>query len=303
MITGFGITLTLSYCTIAVGAEEIDLHEDYAVASPRAERETNRFSEETTMTAEQFVYRIQEKDWTIIEQLGPLNPSLESSLIPLLTNDDSEVRELSVHVLDRIQGPQTIQQLLKAIEDNASIVRAASIRLLSNHMVPSLLPPLLQQLQQNKDEYVREQSALLIGRIGDVTAVEPLKAQYAVEVDQNAKQALSLALAKLANQEHRTAYINRLGSGTPAEIGDALKDLQYLADRSLVPQVQLLIDDGRDAHQVGPSHAHYYIRVCDMAINALSTLLSQPFPFELGEFKRYSTDELLQAKQLMVGVH
>jgi hypothetical protein len=100
----------------------------------------------------------------------------------------------------------------------------------------------------------------------------------------------------LGDAEQRQAYLARLAQNDPAVRVAALEDLPYVNDRTLAPYVVPMLDDLRDAKNVGPSHGPFWIRVCDVAVSSLDVLLDQPFPFKVEFAKRYTPAELDQAR-------
>jgi len=157
----------------------------------------------------------------------------------------------------------------------------------------------LAQLRAHSDEYVREQLALLLGKLGEPAVIKPLQERFLTEDWPLTKHALTLALARLGDPDHRRAQVGRLNQPDPKGRVAALEDLLYIQDKTLAKEVKPLFDDVREGKNVGPSHGPYWIRVCDVAVNVLDRLLEHPFPFEIRGVKRYSGDELAQAKQVI----
>jgi HEAT repeat protein len=178
------------------------------------------------------------------------------------------------------------------------MVRSAACKLLLTHFDAKQLPAYISHLKTHADEYVREHVALVIGKIGGKSALAAVKGQAAVEQDADAKHAMSIALVRLKDQQSTTDYTNRLQSPDPAERVKALEDYTYIEERALLPEIAGLLSDERDAKNMAPGGHKYFIRVCDVAVNSLDVVLSHPFPFPIDRLKRYSTEELNQAKQI-----
>lgn len=251
------------------------------------------------MSPQKIEQEIIEKNWHILEQQESFSPNAAQSIVPLLEHRDEEVRELAVHSLSRAEGPEARKGLLKALNDPDDMVRAAAARFIRSFLTASELPDLLNAISTNEDEYVREQAALTVGEIEQKSAIEALKSSFYEEKDSHARKAMSLALAKLGELQHRNAYLLRLREDNPQERTAALHDFVYLNDQNLVPEVIPLLDDKRDAENVGPSHGPYWIRVCDVAINKLDILLNHPFPFLIDRAKRYIDEEIQQTKNIL----
>jgi len=243
-----------------------------------------------------IIESIKRKDWKIIDQKGLFKPEIGPHLLPLLEEGDPEVRELTLHCLNASGGKAARQGFLKALNDSNDMVRAAACRFLHNNYSHEDLPLLLKEVTDNADEYVRENVALLLGKIGDPRAIEILQKQYAKEVDAQAKHGMFLALVRLKDSASRQNYVAMLQNTELKQRVQALKDLVYIGDQTLVPYILPLLDDLRNALNVAPGGYTYFIRVCDVAINAIDELLNHPFPFKVDQIKQYSPEELSQAK-------
>ncbi len=249
------------------------------------------------MDANELVQRIRRKDWNVVEPPNRIPPNAAPAIAPLLTDQDQDVRELAVAAIDKTTGPEAKQGLFKALADRNEVVRGAAARNLEHHCNAGDVDALVAQFRVHKDEYVREQLALLLGKLGQSSAMRPLQEGFKKEEWPHAKQAISLALVRLGDPNHRQAYIARLAQPDPKERVAALQDLLYIQDKTLAKQVKPLLDDERDGKNVGPSHGPYWIRVCDVAINVLDTVLGHPFRFQVRGVKRYSEQELSDAKR------
>ncbi|HXB72165.1 MAG TPA: HEAT repeat domain-containing protein [Candidatus Acidoferrales bacterium] len=251
------------------------------------------------MTPSQVVEHVKQKDWNIAEQPGTVGVDAGPALLPLLNDQDSQVRQLAVTCLNAAGGPSARQGLLKALRDRTDTVRAVAARFLQGHFTVEDVPILHRELSGSSDEYVREQIALLLGILG--TEVHFLETQIVKEKDEHARHAMSLALTRLGEAVHRQELIGRLQQNEPAERVSALRDLPYVSDRRLLVYVLPLLDDTRPGMNVGPSHGRFMIRVCDVAVNVASELLGGPFPW-VEHVKRYSPRELQQAKMVLAGI-
>jgi HEAT repeat protein len=254
------------------------------------------------MNTEQVVARIRQKDWTLLEQPGAIGPEAASAIQALLQDQNVEVRELAVNALAQAGGPVARKGLIMAVKDRSDMVRAAACRHLQLNYAAEDLPELTAELGSNPDEFVREQVGLVLGRIGSTNAIAPLARQFQKESDLHARQAISLALARLGEDANRQAYLQRLRQSDPKERALAVRDLLYVNDRKLVPQVLPLLDDLRPALNVGPSHGPYLIRVCDVTINVLDEFLKHPFSFKIEPARRYSEKEIATAKTVLAQI-
>jgi HEAT repeat protein len=204
-----------------------------------------------------------------------------------------------VTCLDLAGGASAKEGLLKALHDRTDTVRAAAARFLQDHFAAADVPALEGELSQSRDAFVREQIALLLGK---VSADAPfLRGSMAREPDEHARHAMSLALARLGDAGQLQELLQRLEQDQPAERVSALRDLPYVNDRRLLVYLVPLLDDTRPGLNVGPSHGHFMLRVCDVAVNIANEMLGGPFPW-VQPVKRYSAAQLLQAKGVVAGI-
>ncbi|HEY3065956.1 MAG TPA: HEAT repeat domain-containing protein [Methylomirabilota bacterium] len=246
------------------------------------------------MTSQEVAGRVKQKDWRVLDAAP--GPDAGSAMLPLLDDPDPEVRELALHVLNVVGGPVARQGFLKALKDRGDTVRSAACRFLHVHATREDVPAILAEVTGSFDEYVREQMGLLVGKLGDANAIPTLERQLAAEPDAHARHGLSIALARLGERRARQAYLERLRADNPRQRAAALEDLLYIGDRRLVLDVLPLLDDLREAVNVAPSATRYFIRVCDVAVNVLDVLLQHPFSFKVERVRRYSAEELAEAK-------
>jgi len=151
-------------------------------------------------------------------------------------------------------------------------------------------------MAHNSDEYVREQMALLLGKIGGAGDTRLITAQKLVEKDEHPRHAMLLASARLRDPEAQQEFLLQLFVDDPHLRAERVMDIVYISDRSLVPKVAPLLDDTRPGKNVGPSHGPYFIRVCDVTVDALDKLLGHPFRFVGIAGRRYEPIEIEQVK-------
>jgi len=270
-----------------------------ALAAPEKQAGSDGERKVNAMQTEELVRRIRKKDWNLLEPPIGVPTNAVAAVTPLIIDQDQGVRELAVAVVDKMADPEAKQALFKALADRNEIVRGSAARFLEHHCTAKDVDVLVAHLRSHSDEYVREQLALLLGKLGERSAMRPLQERFALEQWPHAKHAMSLALTRLGDPDHRKAYVLRLNQPDPKGRVAALEDLLYIQDKTLAKEVKPLLDDERDGKNVGPSHGAYWIRVCDVAVNVLDSLLEHPFKFEVSRIKRYSGQEIAQAKQLI----
>lgn len=251
------------------------------------------------MSPPEVVAHVKKNDWKVIDTPGQVGPDAGPALLPLLDDPDPKVRELAVYCLDAAGGRPAAQGLMKALRDRSETVRDAALRFLERHAGPPDVPALETEVRQNPDAYVREKVALLVGKSRQPSALPPLQAQYAKESNTRTRHALSLALARLGDPMARQTVLGRLTEQDPGQLAEAVTDLIYVDDPKLLVHTAPLLDDVRQARNVGPSHGPIIKRVCDVVVETMDAMLNHPFSFGIFLARQYSPAELNEAKAVL----
>jgi HEAT repeat protein len=269
-----------------------------SVAMPeRNQRQT----EGKKMAPSDVVTNVKRKNWDIVEQPGTVGPDAVPALLPLLSDPDNQIRELTVQCLAMAGGPAAVEGLMKALNDRIETISAAAVRGLARHAGPGEVPALTAQMASNNNEYVREQIALLLGRTGDAANIRPLAARKPLEKDAGARHAMSLAMARLGDVPSKDELRGRLRANDAAMRVAALRDLPYVNDRALLADAAPLLADERPGLNIGPSHGPYFIRVCDVVVLVTAEMLGNVFTFEVSR-RRFTPEELAAARKVLTGL-
>jgi len=251
------------------------------------------------MSAADIIARIEQQDPTLDPQALKLTPDVARAIADLMQHNDHDVRATALDILDNHPGPFARQAVIAGLGDDNVNVRSIAGRMAETHCEPADRPVLHQQLSSSDDGFVREHIALAIGRIGDPVDIAPLQRQYQREPDSDARHALHLALTQLQDPEARTAYIGQLEEDDPRARARAVQDFEYLRDPALLRFMLPLLDDARPALNVGKSDKKRHLRVSDLVIRTLDSVLGQPFGFPVLPRKQYSPEEIDQAKAVV----
>ena len=255
-----------------------------------------------TMTPEQVVQSVKRQAWPELSRPGAVPAAAGPALLPLLDDPNPQVRELAVFCLEAAGGPAASKGLMKALNDRTETISAAAARALVNHYAPEDMAEIRRQLSEHPNEVVREHLALLLGKTNSKENIPVLMARKAAEKDREVNHAAHLALARLGQPAEKQEIADLLLNDDPKTRVDTLRDLPYVNDRGLLAKALPLLDDLRLGLNVGPSHGPYYIRVCDVVVNIMDEMLNHPFSFKMG-LRRYSPEELAEAKAIMASVH
>ena len=259
----------------------------------------NRRLEKIKMADKKFINKIKNKEWDAVQDAKSYSGEVDDKLILLSTDKDPEVRELTLFCLNEIGGEEAIKIFVNSLNDPEEDIRSRACVFLHNHHSNEVLPELQNELKENTDYYVREQVALIIGKIDDPRAIPELQKRYKKEGDEVVKKNISLAMARLKDEDSQKAVLKNLKEEGVAIINQALVDFEYIKDKDMVNDLLPLLNDTRDARNVAPGGHDYFIRVCDVTINVLNSVLDQPFDFPAGELRRYTPGEIKKAKSVV----
>jgi len=161
-----------------------------------------------------------------------------------------------------------------------------------------------------------DKAALLLGRIGHRESISLLKEKKA-EAEQITRKADVMddrtdlapkvrlaclkALLRLKDNEARKEVVSLLASTDVESHVKGIECVAYGNDETLIPNLLPLLDDGRDAVNIAPSGASYFIRVCDLAADVLRNYYH--IELESQKSTRYSDRDLevLQKRGLRKG--
>ncbi|MDX2150492.1 MAG: HEAT repeat domain-containing protein [Bryobacteraceae bacterium] len=251
------------------------------------------------MSPQQVADLVKRNDWRVLDAPQILTPQAGEAILPLVSDPNPNVRELAVNALSLTGGTAAKQGFYRALKDRVETIRAAAMNHLAKSYQAEDLPNLAREFTTNDHEYVRERIALILGQSAGPGAAPYLQAQLGKEPDPDAKHAMSIALARLGDPGQQQAWMARLTNENAQSRTKALEDLLYIQDRRLLPYLMPLFDDARIAKNVGPSHAQWYIRVCDLAVQVLQAVLGQPLPFPVTLTARYNAQQLSAAKVIV----
>lgn len=244
--------------------------------------------------------RVERKDWRVVRDMAGATRDTISAIAQLATSPDREVRILAISCLDESGGPVARAVFLAAVADREEDVRDRAVQAIEHHAIAEDLAPIVAQLKTHGDEFVRERLALVVGRTADPATIADLAQVLARGQAKEVAEAIRLAMARLGDADSKAAVVARLGAPDVETRLKAIEDFVYVRDPASATLLLPLLDDRRDALKAGPTPSRFYLRTCDLALDALAKVLgSATFPFSTGEYRRYSDEELATAKRLV----
>ena len=229
--------------------------------------------------------------------------SAAAGAIPILTEhlhaESPQERALTLECFAEIKGDEAIHALVQGLGDPDMNVRKQAVFLLHGLHGPIAGPRLREFVSQSPDEWVRGNAALILGRLNDANAVPLIKKQLAVEVNEDAAKQMRLAIARLEEGKDLEQVLNRLSNDNARERYNAIADLEYLNNTSLMSYLLPLLSDTREVTNVGTEPFPVWHRVCDRAVESAVMLSKRLLPFAIGG-RTYSPEEIQQARDLII---
>ena len=258
------------------------------------------------MDVNELKEKVLSKNWDaldIIDTAAQPQQALEQ-LGELAKNDDADVRELALNGVAMIKAPEVPAILAGALSDEDGDIRLFALQALQIAYDESIVAELAGNLS-NEDTEIRSGAALLLGNIGQESGVNPIEKQLKAEQNELAKRDLKLALAKLGNEQLKDEFASQMDVPDSDTRLRGLADLKYIGDKGLAGRLLPALDDSGQAHLITDKNQPVpeYARVCDATINLVVLLYEHnPFQFEVDEFKKYSDDEIEQARAFLEGL-
>jgi HEAT repeat protein len=141
--------------------------------------------------------------------LTPLQREIERERRRLSSSDEEERRDAVMH-LGSMKRPESSRAAVPALSDAAVIVRATAARavlsLPGEEAAAALLP-----LLQDRDEFVRRETAYALGETRSRTAVQPLIALLLNDKESSVRAAAAVALGQLGDETAAAPLADSLG--------------------------------------------------------------------------------------------
>lgn len=253
----------------------------------------------TIMVTQTTFERVKNKDWSLTNEPAVLDVDEVLALLPLCDNADTDIRELTIYVIQAVNTSKARHCIIKALRDMDINVRSAASRFLMDNHHPEDIELLHLELQENSDDIVRESVMRVLGLIANPSSRDVIAQHMENEEYDHVKHAAHLALVRLKDPYHRQQYVDRLGNADPRNRVQALIEFGYIQDLDFLPQIMPLLSDEAKGKNIGPSKSKIWLRVCDVAVNVLDLVLRHPFAFEIDPQKNYLQQERIEAANII----
>ncbi len=228
---------------------------------------------------------IRDTDYSAILKAREVRITAVADLQILARDEDAEVRELALRCLIESSNPEIPLILAEALFDEDVQVQAVALKGLHRRPDPSVRPALMQVLYRSEDPYVKQQVALIIGRMGAAAHPDELSMHCQTERDPQVREGCMVAMARLGEPAAREAFIERLQASAHRERARFLDYCSYIGAPWVLPPLIPLLDDETPMVRIGVDalpRAVHYLRACDLVVELVVALSGQPFSFAIG---------------------
>ncbi len=162
-----------------------------------------------------------------------------------------------------------------------------------------------------------DNAALLLGRLNRKESIALLKERMAEaeEIERKAddmdhrnalapkvRMACLKALVRLRDEKAIQNVRSLLQSNKVEDRARGIECISFANDRTLVPDLLPLLDDKRDAVNIAPTGASYYLRICDLAVDAVAGIGEVKTSFTVQRGARYTDEQITEVRSVRVKV-
>jgi HEAT repeat protein len=147
------------------------------------------------------------------------NPRLTDALIQILEGDEPALSTIAAWALGRIGDERALQALRRGLNSRYRSVQAHCARSLGSLDDETVLPTLLDRLEDEQDPGLQLAYAAALGKLGATEAMEPILDMLQSASSMDVRLEFTLALGRLVGEEHDLIQLQRR---VEAEPGTAL---------------------------------------------------------------------------------
>ena len=212
------------------------------------------------------------------------------------SNPKDSVRLLTLEFAADHPSVGASRAILSRLFDADPAIRSVAAGIIGRCQQRSMTPELIATMKRDLPLDVKGTLARQVGLIGGPEALSPLEEIYQRTRDPGFRRDLSLAMARLGQTQYKDEAIERLGdSGADARV-QALRDIEYIGDKTLVRHFGGALEDRRDVLDISPPHEFpvVWVRVCDVAIQSMA-ILGVPLSFSGLTLQRWDERQVAEA--------
>jgi len=228
-----------------------------------------------------------------------LGPAAGPVLLTLAKHEKARIRLLVLELAPLAPSVDTSRAVIGLVQDSNSNVRSVAIGDLAVCWQKEVVPDLLKVLEKQPDPDLTTAVIRQIGLAGSDRNIGDLRPYESAREQEVAHQA-ALAMARLGDGTERKKIIDGLAALNPQVRVQALRDCQYIGDKTLIRYFGPTLDDIRDFMVITPPHIEPVVtaRVCDIAVQTMAYMGLQ-FSFQAQFLARRTVAELEEAKRMV----
>jgi HEAT repeat protein len=237
-----------------------------------------------------------------VEEAHALTARLHADAGPvfeiLSKHESSKVRLLVLELIPEAPSLSSSRAVLALLADSNQTVHAVAAGMLTACTQREIVPDLEKLLEQKQDPEVAVSLIRQIGIAGDQNSIRKL-ARFKQDPDPEIAHAARAAIARLGGASERSEIVTALSAVDRQERVQALRDCQYIGDKTLVRHFGPVLDDRSDFMVITPPHVEpvEVARVCDIAVQTMA-YMGLRFSFSAEILKRRTPEEIAEAKHV-----
>lgn len=289
--------MVLCYCGVCYSADHINTEQT------NIEQANGDIRQETNMNIATLKEQILAHNVSISTFAKQIGPAANEVLAELSKHKDDKVRLIVMYCLRETGGDSALETLMDGLQDTNSQVRAAAVAGLFRNANASLASPLLKRISKIEDGYIRQQVALLIGKLGNPkNNMSPLISHCRYENDAVAKEGCIAALAKFGDEDAKKEFMLQLKRSHRRDRARYLEYCEYIHEIWLLEGLSEVLDDPDPMIRIGvdglPDYPEY-LRANDIAVNLIASLTEHKFTFDIAKNKNYNALEIDEVKRFL----
>ncbi|MCG7851851.1 MAG: HEAT repeat domain-containing protein [Methanosarcinaceae archaeon] len=253
---------------------------------------------ETKVELDELKQMILEQNWDALDLAEKIGAPAMAPLADLLKNSNAEIRQIALNCVALTGDKKAIEVIASALRDPDEDVRSTAMQTLEARCDSTIQAQLVDNLS-NPDPDIRGAVALMLGNLGDRTAVAPIRTRLESETDPLASRRMKLSLAKLGDEKLMHEFADQLSIADSHTRYQGIEDLAYIDTRALAGDLFPALLDRGEAFNIGDKDSPVYGRVCDAAINLLGKWFNEPFSFEINEYRKYTDEEIEEVRKFL----
>lgn len=251
-----------------------------------------------------LVELVRAKDYTACLAVREEGAAAVPALLGFANDRDPEVRELALHCLDEIGGPEAERAFCVGLLDRDAQVRSAAMKGAGHHCTTASVEALNHAYEQSPEPVVRENVMLILGALPGMEAAK-LRGRWEREKLPLAQDGGRAAMARLGDPKAQEEFSARLLASAGTERVRLFEYAGFIRQPFLLKTLLPILDDGSDGIRIGAdgvTECPYALKFRDMAVNLAAAISGQRFSFEIRPNINYTDSQVSEVRQYLAGL-